>query len=157
MKLSEQTIQMVAQAVIANANVLQSLLDQLPKEAKQAVAEVVNPTPTPEPVQVPEPAVVAPAPVVAAPIPTPAPAPVVAAPIPTPAPVVAVGACTFNDAKGMIQWIMNCYREMGAEGLKIQKVMDGLGIKNINDTKPDQYQALYTGVENLLTEWRKGK
>ena len=156
-------IHIIAEAILANTQVLKMLVEKLPDAVREEVAkkvEEVNPTPAPAPVQAPEPVVVAPAPVappvVAAPVPTPAPAPV-AQPAPVATPEVTAGVCPFKDAKGMIQWIMNCYREMGAEGLQIQKVMDGLGIKNINDTKPEQYQALYTGVENLLTEWRKGK
>jgi hypothetical protein len=48
---------------------------------------------------------------------------------------------------------MDMYRELGkvsqSHAMRIQDVMNTLGIANINDTKPDQYQPLWAGVEAL--------
>jgi hypothetical protein len=106
----------------------------------------------------------------------PAPAPVVAAPVvPTPkvteiavpvftAPVTPITAQTapstpvtaapsgapFSDTKGMIGYVMSKYKALGAEkGAKIQEVLKGLGVVNINEVRVDQYAALYAGVEAL--------
>ena len=150
---------MIAQAIIANTKVIQSLIDALPHETKKAVAEVVAPTPV---VKAPEPVA---APVVVAPVPAPAPvvvAPVVAAPAPAmpapptfapaaPAPVVAPSATVpFTDGKGLIDYVMAAYRTMGPQkGAQIQTVLTGLGYANINDIKQSDYAALFAGIEAL--------
>lgn len=103
---------------------------------------VVNPTPAPVPVATP-------APVVAAPIPTPAPAPV-ALPVAPVMPAATVGACPFNEPKGLIQYIMDSYKALGpAKGASIQTVLVNLGYQNINEVKPEHYAAVYAGVEAL--------
>jgi hypothetical protein len=161
--MNDSTIQMIAQAIIANTKVIQSLIDALPHDTKQAVAEVVAPAPVvaaqapvvkaPEPVAAP---VVAP---VVAPLPTPAPvvapAPVMPAP-PTftpaaPAPVAAPSAAApFTDGKGLIDYVMAAYRTMGPQkGAQIQTVLTGLGYANINDIKQSDYAALFAGIEAL--------
>jgi len=43
--MNDSTIQMIAQAVIANTKVIQSLIDALPHDAKVAVAEIASPAP----------------------------------------------------------------------------------------------------------------
>ena len=94
-----------------------------------------------------------PAPVVEAP----APAPVVeAAPVmpaaPTFEPVVeaAVGKAPFTDGKGLIDYVMTAYKEMGAEkGAKIQGVLTEMGLQNVNELRPTEYDAFYTKVEAL--------
>jgi hypothetical protein len=150
--MNDSTIQMIAQAIIANTKVIQSLIDALPHETKKAVAEVVAPTPV---VKAPEPVA---APVVVAPVPVPA--PVVAAPAmpapPTfapaaPAPVAAPSAAVpFNDGKGLIDYVMAAYRTMGPQkGAQIQTVLTGLGYANINDIKQSDYAALFAGIEAL--------
>ena len=149
--MNDTTIQMIAQAIIANTKVIQSLIEALPHDAKTAVAEVVT-------VSAPAPVAPAPAPVVKA-EPVPAPAPVVAAPAmpapPTfvaPAPVaapVATGA-PFSDGKGLIDYVMNAYKALGAaKGANIQSVLVSLGYQNINDVKPEHYGALFAGIEAL--------
>jgi hypothetical protein len=158
--MNDSTIQMIAQAIIANTKVIQSLIDALPHETKQAVAEVVAPAPVvkaPEPVAAPVVAPVVaplptPAPVVA---PTPAPAPAMPAP-PTfapaaPAPVAAPSAAApFTDGKGLIDYVMAAYRTMGPQkGAQIQNVLTGLGYQNINDIKQSDYAALFAGIEAL--------
>jgi hypothetical protein len=72
-----------------------------------------------------------------------------AAPVAAPAPALA-GAAPFNDGPGLIQYVMNVYKEIGAtKGAMIQNVLAGLGYQNINDVKPEHYGALFTGVEAL--------
>jgi len=95
--------------------------------------------------------------------PAPAPAPVAAAPVmpampappsfaaPAPAPVApAAPAVPFSDAQGLIAYVMDAYKSMGpTKGAQIQQVLGGIGVANINDVKPEQYGALYAGVEAL--------
>ena len=163
--MNDSTIQMIAQAIIANTKVIQSLIDALPHDTKQAVAEVVAPAPVvkaPEPVAAPAPVVTAPlvqsVPVVQASVtPTnPAPLPNVAAAMPAPptfatAPTpAATSSAPFTDGKGLIDYVMAAYRTMGPQkGSQIQTVLTGLGYQNINDIKQSDYAALYAGVEAL--------
>jgi hypothetical protein len=145
--MNDTTIQMIAQAIIANTKVIQSLIDALPHDTREAVAQSVN---------VAAPASVAPAPVVAA---APAPAPVAAAPAmpappvftpPAPAAAPAAGGAPFTDGKGLIDYVMSAYKAMGPQkGAQIQAVLTGLGYQNINDVKPEHYGALFQGVEQL--------
>lgn len=155
--MNNVAIQLIAEAIIANTKVIQSLIDALPRETVQAVAQVVDPEPT-IPQFVPTPAVVAgPAPVVAAPVVAPAPT-FVAAPAPVmpppptfaaaPAPV-ATGA-PFSDPKGLIDYVMGAYKLMGPQkGSGIQSLLTGMGYANINDVKPESYGQLYAGIEAL--------
>ena len=144
--MNDSTIQMIAQAIIANTKVIQSLIDALPHETKQAVAEVVAPAPVvkaPEPVVAP--VVKAPAPVITSVVesvlvtkPVVESAPVVTAPqMPAPptfapaapaAPVAAPSAAApFTDGKGLIDYVMAAYRTMGPQkGAQIQTVLTGL-------------------------------
>ena len=161
--MNDTTIQMIAQAVIANTKVIQSLIDALPHETKQAVAEVVNVTPAPAPVATPvaqpAPQLVA-APVVeAAPQPAPVvqPAPVAPAPqmppppsFTAPAAPAPASAVPFKDSRGLVEYVMGVYRELGPQkGQGIQDVLTKLGYTNINDIRPDDYAALYAGIEAL--------
>ncbi len=64
--------------------------------------------------------------------------------------VAPTNAAPFTDSKGLIEYVMKAYQAMGAEkGAKIQGVLVSLGHQNINDVKPEQYGALYAGVEAL--------
>mgnify|MGYP007068086156 FL=1 len=73
--------------------------------------------------------------------------PVFAAQVPTPA---QGSAAPFTDVKGMIDYVMGVYRELGPQkGALIQNVLTGLGYQNINDVKPEHYSALFQGVEQL--------
>jgi len=156
--MNDTTIQMIAQAVIANTKVIQSLIEALPHEAKNAVAEAVT-VAAPLPVA-PAPApVVQAAPVVAAPLAQPAPvaAPVMPAPpsFVAPAPVTApapqvTGGAPFSDGKGLIDYVMSAYKALGAaKGSNIQGVLVSLGYQNINDVKPEHYGQLFAGIEAL--------
>ena len=123
----------------------------------QRPAQAATVAPAPQvPTVAATPTVPAPAPVVAA-----APAPVVASPsstMPPPptfsAPPVAApaapAAAPFNDQKSLITYVMGAYSALGPQkGAQIQTVLTGLGCTNINDVKPEQYAALFAGVEAL--------
>jgi len=129
----------------------------LESKIEALTAAVVALTAKMESSTVPAPAPVAPVP---APVVQAAPAPVAAAPampVPpafvNPAPYVPMDAPTgapFNDPKGLIDYVMNSYKALGAaKGAQIQNVLTGLGYQNINDVKPEHYGALFTGVESL--------
>jgi hypothetical protein len=106
---------------------------------------------------------VVPAPVQAAPAPAPKAAPVVAAPVevvvpvavapvvaPAPAPTT---DCPIVDQPSLVAYVMGSYKEMGpVKGNMIQGVLAGQGISNINDAKPEQYAAIYAGVEALKAQ-----
>lgn len=174
--LSNDVIITIAQAIIANANVLQSLVDHLPVETKEAVASVVTPVPAAQVVKSKKAEKVEPAPVVAAPLPViePVAAPVFTAPVPvvaTPAPVAAqmppppvftqlapapaqagptAVAAPFSDPKGLLAYVIASYNALGAQkGAGIQQVLVANGYQNINDVQPDHYAALYAGIEAL--------
>ena len=71
---------------------------------------------------------------------------------PTFEPVVeaAVGKAPFTDGKGLIDYVMTAYKEMGAEkGAKIQGVLTEMGLQNVNELRPTEYDAFYTKVEAL--------
>ena len=157
--MTETTIQMIAQAIIANTKVLQSLVDALPHDVKQSVAEVVHPTPAQAPAPVVAPAPLA-QPAAAAPVsvtPTnpvssqPA-APAMPAP-PTfeaPAPAPVASAVPFHDGKSLIDYVMGVYKVLGPQkGAGIQNVLTSLGYQNINDVKSEHYAALHAGIEAL--------
>ncbi len=105
--------------------------------------------------------VAAPAAAPAAPVaaPVPAPAPVAAAPampappvfeVPAPAPAATLPKAPFVDQKGLIDYVMSSYKTLGvAKGAQIQQVLVSLGHQNINDVKPENYDALFAGVEAL--------
>jgi hypothetical protein len=157
---NNEVILTIAQAILANTKVIQSLVDHLPAEVREKVASVVVPVaavapviPTPAPVVVA--LVVEPAPVV---IPVVESKPVVQAPVmPAPptfaAPVVASvvpGTAPFSDPKGLIDFVMSSYKALGAvKGAGIQGVLTGLGYQNINDVNPAHYGALFIGIEAL--------
>lgn len=105
------------------------------------------------------PVAAAPAPV-AAPVAAPAP---VASPAAEPAPVMpppptfqapaaapAAAGAPFTDGKGLIDYVMSSYKVLGPQkGAQMQGVLTGLGHQNINEVRPDQYEALYLGIEAL--------
>tara|TARA_R110000868_G_scaffold278996_1_gene539043 strand:+ start:367 stop:810 length:444 start_codon:yes stop_codon:yes gene_type:complete len=146
--MNDTTVQMIAQAILANTKVIQSLIEALPHDAKTAVAEVVT-------VAAPAPVAPAPAPVVqAAPVVAPV-APAMPAPpaFVNPAPYVPMDAPTgapFSDPKGLIDYVMSSYKTLGAtKGSQIQGVLVSLGYQNINDVKPEHYGSLFAGIEAL--------
>jgi hypothetical protein len=113
-----------------------------PVAAPAAAPAVVTITPTSP---VPAPAPVAPTPVVPA---MPAP-PVFAPPAPV-APAATLPKAPFTDQKSLIDYVMSSYKTLGvAKGAQIQQVLVSLGHQNINDVKPENYDALFAGVEAL--------
>jgi hypothetical protein len=143
--LNEQVILTIAEAVLANTRILQSLVDALPREAQAEVhKQVVKSKPVKEVAQ-PAPAVVEPAPVVEAPAPVAAPAPVMpavvqavaanaspspapapampappvfdAVPAPAPAPAAPTGLLKspFKNKQDVNQYVLDRFREMGYE------------------------------------------
>jgi hypothetical protein len=150
--MNDATVQMIAQAIIANTKVIQSLIDALPHDTKVAVGEKVTtvtaPAPVAQPVVAPTPA---PAPVVATPAPVAA-APAMPAPPTFAAPVAAPAAtgAPFSDGKGLIDYVMGAYKALGPQkGAQIQTVLTGLNYQNINDVKPEHYGVLFAGIEAL--------
>lgn len=99
------------------------------------------------------PAVVVPAPVASPPAPAPVAPPVAAMPAPptfTAPPPAAPTAAPFSDAKGLMDYVMSAYKALGPQkGAQIQQVLTGLGVSTINEVKPEQYAALFAGVEAL--------
>lgn len=96
------------------------------------------------------PAVVVPAPVAA---PAPVAPPVATMPAPptftAPPPAASAGA-PFSDPKGLMDYVMSAYKALGPQkGASIQQVLTGLGVSTINEVKPEQYAALFAGVEAL--------
>ena len=112
--------------------------------AMRGNAQTVQSTPAPAPVAT---TIAAPAPVA---MQMPAP-PVFTAP--TFAPAVSVptsSVAPFSDGQGLIGYVMEAYKAMGpTKGAQIQGVLTSIGVANINDVKPEQYGALYQGVEAL--------
>lgn len=122
-----------------------------------AVTPTVKETPAPVVKEEPKPAVVAaPAAPQAAPAPAPTqmPAPPVFEPVTPPevAKVMADQKAPFDTAKGLVDYVMSAYREMGpAKGQGIQKVLVLAGYQNINDVRPEHYFEVWTGIEKLRT------
>ena len=115
--------------------------------------ETLMQRPVAEPVAAP-----APAPVAEAPAPVAAPAAPVAAPVmpaaPTfepPAPVApAANKAPFTDGKGLITYVMDVYKQLGAEkGAGIQGVLTEMGLTNVNDVRPTEYDTFFAKVEAL--------
>lgn len=119
--------------------------------------ETLMQRPVAEPVVAPVPAP-APAPVVEAPAPVAAPAAPVAVPVmpaaPTfepPAPAAPVASkAPFTDGKSLITYVMDVYKQLGAEkGAGIQGVLTEMGLTNVNDVRPTEYDTFFAKVEAL--------
>ena len=115
--------------------------------------ETLMQRPVAEPIAAP-----APVPVVEAPAPVAAPAAPVAAPVmpaaPTfepPAPAApAASKAPFTDGKGLITYVMDVYKQLGAEkGAGIQGVLTEMGLTNVNDVRPTEYDTFFAKVEAL--------
>ena len=92
------------------------------------------------------------------PAPVAAPATPVAAPVmpaaPTfepPAPAApAASKAPFTDGKGLITYVMDVYKQLGAEkGAGIQGVLTEMGLTNVNDVRPTEYDTFFAKVEAL--------
>jgi hypothetical protein len=65
-------------------------------------------------------------------------------------PAAAAASAPFTDSQGMVAYVMESYKALGAEkGAHIQGVLKELGYSNINDVKPDHYGQLYSKIEQL--------
>ena len=59
-------------------------------------------------------------------------------------------AAPFTDGKGLIDYVMTVYKQLGAEkGAGIQGVLTEMGLQNVNELRPTEYDAFYTKVEAL--------
>lgn len=62
----------------------------------------------------------------------------------------AANAAPFTDGKGLIDYVMTIYKELGPEkGAKIQGVLTEMGLQNVNELRPTEYDAFYSKVEAL--------
>jgi len=121
--------------------------------AIHALVAAMGARPTAAPAAAPAaPALVAPTPATPAPVAAaPAmPAPPVFAPPAPVAPAATLPKAPFTDQKSLIDYVMSSYKALGvAKGAQIQQVLVSLGHQNINDVKPENYDALFAGVEAL--------
>lgn len=131
------------EALTASVNQLIAVMSAAQQSApSQPVTQpqAVNPTPVVA-------APVAPVPVAAAPV-MPAPptfSPVAPAPIPSP-----VATAPFQNPQQVMEYTMGAYKAMGPEkGNKIQGILQGMGVQNLNDLKPEQYAQFHQAVEQL--------
>lgn len=162
--MNDQIILTIAQAILKNTEVLQTLVNDLPKEVQSAVLVNVLPKETQAAIEEkvtktvknsPAPAVPQPvlAPVVVevpvTPVVAPVPAPV-APVLDAPAQVIAPSNAPFKTQPELVKWIMGKYQALGpVKGGAIQGVISGLGYSNINEIKPEHYDAVFAGVEAL--------
>ena len=73
-----------------------------------------------------------------------------AAPTFEPVAAPAANAAPFTDGKGLIDYVMTVYKELGAEkGAQIQGVLTEMGLQNVNELRPTEYDAFYAKVEAL--------
>ncbi len=87
---------------------------------------------------------------IAAPASTPIAAPVLVAPIATPTFMASSTAVPFNDHKGLIEYVMSVYKELGpVKGVEIQGILTKMKCTNINEVKPEQYADFFADCEKL--------
>ena len=73
-----------------------------------------------------------------------------AAPTFEPVAAPAANAAPFTDGKGLIDYVMTVYKELGAEkGAQIQGVLTEMGLQNVNELRPTEYDAFFAKVEAL--------
>lgn len=142
---------------------INALVTALNAKAAYAPAPVAAPMVAPAPAPV-IPPVVAATPAVPAPAPVVAAAPTLATAFPSnampapptfsaPAPAPVAPGVPFSDQKGLVTYVMEAYRSMGPQkGAQIQQVLINMGCGNINEVKPEQYAALYAGVETIKAQ-----
>ena len=83
--------------------------------------------------------------------------PVMVTPVVTVAPVVAAPAAVspssapvFATQAELTAFVMDSYKALGPiKGAKIQEVLNGVGVKNINEVKPEMYASVKAGIEAL--------
>ena len=130
----EQTLERIAAALeIIAAGKPAPMQTVIPLTA--APVEVKKPVEVEIPVLIPAPVAVAPT--------------VTIAPVIVPAAPVATG-CPITSGKELMDYVMSSYKALGAaKGAAIQNVLSSIGCTAINEVRPDQYAALYAGIEAL--------
>lgn len=146
---------------------LESKIEQLTTAINSLVTVMSNgnaTAPAPAPTETPAPAAPkqeAPAPTAPSATPAPTPAPEQTAPVAAPsempaapdlnaAPAPAPTGAPFTDATGLVSYVMEAYKAIGAEkGAQIGNILAELGYQNINDVKPEHYDALHAKIEEL--------
>lgn len=83
--------------------------------------------------------------------PTPVAAPIPAFIAPVVAPVAtAIDDCPIKDGKSLLDTIMGVYKTLGSvKGAQIQNILNSLGCQAVNEIRPDQYRALWDGLNAL--------
>jgi len=156
-------ILVIAEAILANIHVREMLVAKLPDESATKVKEIVATQVTPvaapvaevkKPIEVEIPVLVPPKAEVVAPIPVAvAPAPTInLVPMPAaPAPVTASPSdCPIKDGKSLMETMMALYKELGPQkGAAIQGVLKSVGCEAVNEVRPDQYAAIWAGLQAL--------
>lgn len=138
------------EALTASVNQLIAVMSSAQQSAPAApVVQAPLAAPTPVAPAVVPMAVAQPAPAVASPS-NPMPALPTFAPAPAPVAAPVVTGAPFTNAQGVMEYTMGAYKAMGPEkGNKIQGILQGMGVQNLNDLKPEQYGQFHQAVEQL--------
>lgn len=119
--------------LVASSMRIERLLEQLISETQEVKNEPTPYVPAPAPVVHAAPPVVE-----SAPVPAPAAAPVSATPAP------------FKDSKGLMDYCMGKYRELGPiKGAQIQQILLELGVNNLNALPAEHFGTFFLKVEAL--------
>jgi hypothetical protein len=144
----------IAQAILANTKVLQTLVESLPKEAQAEVAKAVTKPvaakAAPVAEVVPNAVTVSTVPPVAIPAVIATVTPVVAVAAPVVTATVSPSSAVFANQAEFTAFIMDTYKMLGPiKGAGIQAVLNSVGAKNINSVDPRSYAEVKAGVEAL--------
>lgn len=136
----DNAIASLISALNANTEALRAHAAQLGQPVVHQPAQAAAPTQA-----FPQPAAAAPAQASAMPAP-----PSFMAAAPAAAPAQQPAAAPFSTPQDMFNYTAASYQALGAEkGGRIQTILQGLGIGNLNDLKPEQYGQFYQQVEAL--------
>ncbi len=130
---------------------LETIAKAMPVQSAPVAAAKVEVAPAPKEYDVP---VLIPTPVAVQPAPTPiapASAPAINLVPATPAPVTASPSdCPIKDGKTLMETMMALYKELGPQkGAAIQGVLKSVGCEAVNEVRPDQYAAIWAGLQAL--------
>ena len=132
---------------------LETIAKAMPVQSAPVAAAKVEVAPTPKeydvPVLIPTPVAVQPAPTPTAPAPAPTinlvPTPAAPAPV-----TVSPSDCPIKDGKTLMETMMALYKELGPQkGAAIQGVLKSVGCEAVNEVRPDQYAAIWAGLQAL--------
>lgn len=145
----EKNIESIAASLASIAASLASIDDRMKHPSEQATPAPVQPSPTftaPEPVnQVPAMGASQPAAPAFAP-------PAFAAPEPEQA--LSYPPLPFTDTAGFTQYLIASFQKLEAKatgtGGNIQRVIESIGCKNVNEVQPGSWAAVYAEVEKLI-------